>query len=191
MLIQATDLLDARMRIPPTLQIRQAMNGHLCRCGTYSAIIRAIKRAAARWRRGAYDEHISTRRKGLSRLNFLKASGALVIAFSLPLGMSRRRPCGRTRAPSGGRSHADRYLACRRAGWHGYDLHGQGRAGYGRYHGPGPDRGRGAGRLDDQVTLVIGATALTPTRVRPGAAMPSPPAVRRCGRWPPMRATRC
>jgi aerobic-type carbon monoxide dehydrogenase small subunit (CoxS/CutS family) len=46
MLIQAADLL-MRNPHPTDTQIRRAMNGHLCRCGTYSAIIRAIKRAAA------------------------------------------------------------------------------------------------------------------------------------------------
>lgn len=45
MLIQAADLL-MKTPHPTDAQIRQAMNGHLCRCGTYSAIIRAIKRAA-------------------------------------------------------------------------------------------------------------------------------------------------
>jgi aerobic-type carbon monoxide dehydrogenase small subunit (CoxS/CutS family) len=46
MLIQAADLLMRTPR-PTDTQIRQAMNGHLCRCGTYAAILRAIKRAAA------------------------------------------------------------------------------------------------------------------------------------------------
>jgi aerobic-type carbon monoxide dehydrogenase small subunit (CoxS/CutS family) len=46
MIIQAADLL-MRNPHPTDTQIRQAMNGHLCRCGTYAAIIRAIKRAAA------------------------------------------------------------------------------------------------------------------------------------------------
>ena len=46
MLIQAADLLMKHAH-PTDTQIRQAMNGHLCRCGTYSAIIRGIKRAAA------------------------------------------------------------------------------------------------------------------------------------------------
>jgi aerobic-type carbon monoxide dehydrogenase small subunit (CoxS/CutS family) len=45
MLIQAADLLMHNAH-PTETEIRQAMNGHLCRCGTYSAIIRAIKRAA-------------------------------------------------------------------------------------------------------------------------------------------------
>ena len=46
MLIQAADLLLHNAH-PTDTEIRQAMNGHLCRSGTYSAIIRAIKRAAA------------------------------------------------------------------------------------------------------------------------------------------------
>jgi aerobic-type carbon monoxide dehydrogenase small subunit (CoxS/CutS family) len=45
MLIQAADLLLHNAH-PTDTEIRQAMNGHLCRCGTYSAIVRAIKRAA-------------------------------------------------------------------------------------------------------------------------------------------------
>jgi aerobic-type carbon monoxide dehydrogenase small subunit (CoxS/CutS family) len=45
MIIQATDLLYKYPR-PTDAQIRQEMNGHLCRCGTYAAIVRAIKRAA-------------------------------------------------------------------------------------------------------------------------------------------------
>src|SRR4029079_18822491 len=46
MLIQAADLL-ARNKHPSEDQIRVAMNGHLCRCGTYPKILTAIKQAAA------------------------------------------------------------------------------------------------------------------------------------------------
>jgi isoquinoline 1-oxidoreductase alpha subunit len=46
MLIQAADLLTTNKQPTPT-QIRQAMNGHLCRCGTYPRIERAIQAAAA------------------------------------------------------------------------------------------------------------------------------------------------
>ena len=46
MMIQATALLET-VRKPTEIQIRQAMNGHLCRCGTHLRIIAAIKRAAA------------------------------------------------------------------------------------------------------------------------------------------------
>ena len=46
MLIQAADLLSTNKN-PTEDQIRVAMNGHLCRCGTYPKILTAIKRAAA------------------------------------------------------------------------------------------------------------------------------------------------
>jgi len=52
MLIQAADLLGTT-KTPSELQIKQAMNGHLCRCGTYAAVIRAIKRAASVMAEGA------------------------------------------------------------------------------------------------------------------------------------------
>ena len=52
MLIQAADLLGTTKN-PSELQIKQAMNGHLCRCGTYAGIIRAIKRAAVVMAKGA------------------------------------------------------------------------------------------------------------------------------------------
>jgi aerobic-type carbon monoxide dehydrogenase small subunit (CoxS/CutS family) len=46
MLIQAADLL-ATVKSPTDEQIRTAMNGHLCRCGTHMRVLEAIKRAAA------------------------------------------------------------------------------------------------------------------------------------------------
>ena len=46
MLIQAADLLATTKR-PTETQIRTAMNGHLCRCGTYPRILTAIQKAAA------------------------------------------------------------------------------------------------------------------------------------------------
>jgi aerobic-type carbon monoxide dehydrogenase small subunit (CoxS/CutS family) len=46
MLIQAADLL-ATVKNPSEEQIRSAMNGHLCRCGTHFRVLRAIKQAAA------------------------------------------------------------------------------------------------------------------------------------------------
>ena len=45
MLIQAADLL-ATTKNPSEDQIRTAMNGHLCRCGTYPRILSAIQQAA-------------------------------------------------------------------------------------------------------------------------------------------------
>jgi aerobic-type carbon monoxide dehydrogenase small subunit (CoxS/CutS family) len=52
MLIQAADLLATTKR-PTQAQIRIAMNGHLCRCGTYANIVRAIQRAASVMAKGA------------------------------------------------------------------------------------------------------------------------------------------
>ena len=43
---QAADLLATTKR-PTEAQIRTAMNGHLCRCGTYPRILTAIQKAAA------------------------------------------------------------------------------------------------------------------------------------------------
>jgi len=52
MLIQAADLL-ATTKTPSKDQIKTAMNGHLCRCGTYTAIIEAIQQAAKEMAKGA------------------------------------------------------------------------------------------------------------------------------------------
>ena len=46
MIIKAAELL-ARTPRPSEPEIRAAMNGHICRCGTYPRIIRAISRAAS------------------------------------------------------------------------------------------------------------------------------------------------
>jgi isoquinoline 1-oxidoreductase alpha subunit len=45
MIIQAADLL-AKKPHPSVAEIKTAMNGHLCRCGTYNGIVRAIQRAS-------------------------------------------------------------------------------------------------------------------------------------------------
>jgi aerobic-type carbon monoxide dehydrogenase small subunit (CoxS/CutS family) len=54
MLIQAADLLSKNAR-PTDRQIRAAMNGHLCRCGSYPRMMRAIRRASEMMR-GAHSE---------------------------------------------------------------------------------------------------------------------------------------
>lgn len=51
MILSATALL-ARTPHPSERQIRAAMNGHICRCGTYGRIVKAIS-SAARARRPA------------------------------------------------------------------------------------------------------------------------------------------
>jgi isoquinoline 1-oxidoreductase subunit alpha len=45
MIIQAADLLGTTKN-PSEQTIKEAMNGHLCRCGTYTAVIEAIQMAA-------------------------------------------------------------------------------------------------------------------------------------------------
>ena len=51
MLIQAADLL-ATTKHPSEDQIKTAMNGHLCRCGTYPRILTAIQVAATAMAKG-------------------------------------------------------------------------------------------------------------------------------------------
>jgi aerobic-type carbon monoxide dehydrogenase small subunit (CoxS/CutS family) len=45
MMVKAAELLSKNPR-PDEAQIRSAMNGHLCRCGTYPSILKAIRRAS-------------------------------------------------------------------------------------------------------------------------------------------------
>jgi isoquinoline 1-oxidoreductase subunit alpha len=51
MMIQAADLLSKKSN-PTTAEIQKAMNGHLCRCGTYFRIVDAIHEAASVMRAG-------------------------------------------------------------------------------------------------------------------------------------------
>jgi isoquinoline 1-oxidoreductase alpha subunit len=56
MMIKATELLE-RTPAPTVAQIKDAFTSgvspHLCRCGTYTAIIQAVQRAATRMRKGS------------------------------------------------------------------------------------------------------------------------------------------
>ena len=45
MIVKAAELLSKNAK-PDEAQIRKAMNGHLCRCGTYPSILRAVRRAS-------------------------------------------------------------------------------------------------------------------------------------------------
>jgi aerobic-type carbon monoxide dehydrogenase small subunit (CoxS/CutS family) len=61
MIIKAAELLSKNPR-PADRQIREAMNGHLCRCGSYPRMMRAIRRASgmmhgARSESGDADAH--------------------------------------------------------------------------------------------------------------------------------------
>jgi aerobic-type carbon monoxide dehydrogenase small subunit (CoxS/CutS family) len=56
MMIKATELLE-RVPSPTVAEIKEAFTSgvspHLCRCGTYTAIIQAVQRAATRMRKGS------------------------------------------------------------------------------------------------------------------------------------------
>jgi aerobic-type carbon monoxide dehydrogenase small subunit (CoxS/CutS family) len=45
MIIKGAELLSKTPR-PTETEIRAAMNGHLCRCGTYPRVMKAIQRAS-------------------------------------------------------------------------------------------------------------------------------------------------
>ena len=45
MIVKASELLS-KISQPSEAQIRSAMNGHLCRCGTYPRVLKAIQRAS-------------------------------------------------------------------------------------------------------------------------------------------------
>ncbi len=45
MMVKAAELLSKNSR-PSDAQIRAAMNGHLCRCGSYPRMMQAIRRAS-------------------------------------------------------------------------------------------------------------------------------------------------
>jgi aerobic-type carbon monoxide dehydrogenase small subunit (CoxS/CutS family) len=51
-MIKAAELLS-KNSTPTDAEIRTAMNGHICRCGTYPRLMKAIKRAALAMAGGA------------------------------------------------------------------------------------------------------------------------------------------
>ena len=100
MMIQAADLLATTKR-PTEAQIRTAMNGHLCRCGTYPRILTAIQKAAAVMAKGGHDDRDPE--KEFSRKSFLKGGGAMIVGLSVAGARSqarRARRSTRTRAPA-------------------------------------------------------------------------------------------
>ena len=81
MMIQAADLL-ATTKNPSEDQIRTAMNGHLCRCGTYPRILTAIQKAAAVMAKGGCMMTGLLHEKEFSRKTFVKGGGALIVGFT-------------------------------------------------------------------------------------------------------------
>jgi aerobic-type carbon monoxide dehydrogenase small subunit (CoxS/CutS family) len=60
MIVKAAELLSRNPR-PTDAQIRSAMNGHICRCGTYPNILRAVRRAADAMAGGRRVDRIASR----------------------------------------------------------------------------------------------------------------------------------
>ena len=102
MMIQAADLL-ATTKNPSEDQIKTAMNGHLCRCGTYPRILTAIQKAAAVMAKGGAWMTGFMHEKEFSRKSFIKGGGALIVG----LAMARRRGWPRRRTRRSERAPAD------------------------------------------------------------------------------------
>ena len=88
MLIQAADLL-ATTKNPSLAAIKTAMNGHLCRCGTYPANSRGDPGRGQDDGEGSMSmsaiEEVNSKVFGatLSRGKFVKGAGAMVVGFSV------------------------------------------------------------------------------------------------------------
>ena len=63
MIMSALELLERRAD-PTTAEIREAINGNLCRCTGYHSIVEAIERAAALMRNGGADKSAESSAKG-------------------------------------------------------------------------------------------------------------------------------
>ncbi len=72
MVIAAQALLSVKPK-PTEADIKQALNGHLCRCGSHNRIVKAVRRASGRCGMSA----------DLSRREFLKAGAALTVGIAL------------------------------------------------------------------------------------------------------------
>ena len=82
MMIQAADLL-ATTKNPSEDQIRTAMNGHLCRCGTIRDPDRDPEGRGSDGKGGCITMTGLLHEKEFSRNSFLKGGGALIIGFSV------------------------------------------------------------------------------------------------------------
>jgi hypothetical protein len=78
MLIKGSELLSKNPS--PPRQIRSHMNGHLCRCGTYPRVMKAIN-ASTRMASNAMTDILSD--TNFSRRDLLKGGGALIVGFSM------------------------------------------------------------------------------------------------------------
>ena len=81
MIMAAKELLDRNPR-PTEAQVRDALAGNLCRCGTHNRIVRAV---AAR--RAGEREDLSMNAPHLTRRDFTAGLGGIVLAFRLAPGL--------------------------------------------------------------------------------------------------------
>ena len=77
MIMKAKELLDQKPQ-PTEADVREALAGHLCRCGTHNRIVAAV---AAR--RQGDGEDLTMNAPTLTRRSFTKGMGGIVLAFSL------------------------------------------------------------------------------------------------------------
>jgi nicotinate dehydrogenase subunit A len=68
MVIAAKALLD-KTPLPSDAQVRQALNGHLCRCASHNRIVRAVQRAARAMKAGAGETAPATPRGAGAAVN--------------------------------------------------------------------------------------------------------------------------
>ena len=68
MVIAAKALLD-RTPLPSDAQVRQALNGHLCRCASHNRIVRAVQRAARAMKAGGAGPAAETPRDAAAVAN--------------------------------------------------------------------------------------------------------------------------
>ena len=164
----------ARSRTPTrrAQEIVRAMDGNICRCGTYPRIVAAIRKAAEAMKGGApmNERHransTTDSSSSPSATSFCedpalplrprpprvlpRSLGGGIVVLCLLREATRAGPGARRRAPAaaggGGPPPGDRRLAAHRRGRHGHRLHRQGR---GRPEHPDladAGRGRGAAR---------------------------------------------
>jgi aerobic-type carbon monoxide dehydrogenase small subunit (CoxS/CutS family) len=68
MMVKAAELLSKNLR-PSDQEIRTAMNGHLCRCGSYPRMMKAIRRASEMMHSGARAAESADTRPGELAVN--------------------------------------------------------------------------------------------------------------------------
>jgi nicotinate dehydrogenase subunit B len=102
MIIKAAELLTTT-KDPSEAEIRAAMDGHLCRCGTYPRILTAIQKASAVMAGGTNSPTVSGPEREPQPRAPQEGTGSLSVGFSLAGAARLRGPAAADSAsPSGG-----------------------------------------------------------------------------------------